>query len=69
MNKKLAVILAAVMTMSMAVPAFAHQVIVVDPSKEAVAETKEAAEEEKTAAEETATEEEKTTTEETVAEE
>ena len=69
MKKKLAVILAAVMTMSMSVPAFAHQVIVVDPSKEAVAETKEAAEEEKTAAEETATEEEKTTTEETVAEE
>lgn len=47
MKKKLAVILAAVMTMSMAVPAFAHQVIVVDPSKEAVAETKEAAEEER----------------------
>lgn len=66
MKKKLAVILAAVMTMSMAVPAFAHQVIVVDPSKEAVAETKETAAEEEKATTEAVKEEEKT--EETVAE-
>lgn len=66
MKKKLAVILAAVMTMSMAVPAFAHQVIVVDPSKEAVAETNETAAEEEKATTESVKEEEKT--EETVAE-
>lgn len=53
MKKKLAILLTAVMTMAVAVPAFAHQVVVVDPSKEAVEETKkeetvEVKEEEKT---------------------
>lgn len=41
MKKKIAVLLVAAMTMAMAVPAFAHQVIVVDPSKEVVEETAE----------------------------
>lgn len=38
MKKKLAILLTAVMTMAVAVPAFAHQVVVVDPSKEAAVE-------------------------------
>lgn len=45
MKKKLAILLTAVMTMSMAVPVFAHQVIVVDPSKEVTEETVEETEE------------------------
>ena len=45
MKKKIAVLLVAAMTMALAVPAFAHQVVVVDPSKEAAVE--------ETAAEET----------------
>ena len=39
MKKKIAVLLVAAMTMALAVPAFAHQVVVVDPSKEVVEET------------------------------
>ena len=68
MKKKIAVLLVAAMTMALAVPAFAHQVVVVDPSKEVVEETgketvatEEAAAEERTDAvvvEETATTEE-----------
>lgn len=71
MKKKIAVLLVAAMTMALAVPAFAHQVVVVDPSKEVVEETaketeatEEAATEETTEAvvvEETATTEEAVT--------
>ena len=63
MKKKLAILLTAVMTMAVAVPAFAHQVVVVDPSKEAAVEETEKKEETETkeetvteAKEETATE-------------
>ncbi len=45
MKKKLAILLTAVMTMAVAVPAFAHQVVVVDPSKEAAVEETEKKEE------------------------
>lgn len=83
MKKKIAVLLVAAMTMALAVPAFAHQVVVVDPSKEVVEETaeetvatEEAAAEETTEAvvvEKTATTEEavveETATEEAVTEE
>ena len=54
MKKKIAVLLVAAMTMALAVPAFAHQVVVVDPSKEVVEETaKETEATEEAAAEET----------------
>lgn len=55
MKKKLAILLTAVMTMAVAVPAFAHQVVVVDPSKEAAVEETEKKEETETK-EETVTE-------------
>ena len=69
MKKKLAILLTAVMTMAVAVPTFAHQVVVIDPSKEVVEETKteetvEVKEEEKT--EETVEVKEEEKTEETV---
>ena len=69
MKKKLAILLTAVMTMAVAVPTFAHQVVVIDPSNEVVEETKkeetvEVKEEEKT--EETVEVKEEEKTEETV---
>ena len=73
MKKKIAVLLVAAMTMALAVPAFAHQVVVVDPSKEVVEETaKETEATEEAAAEETTEAvvvEETATTEEAVTEE
>lgn len=73
MKKKIAVLLVAAMTMALAVPAFAHQVVVVDPSKEVVEETaKETEATEEAAAEETTEAvvvEETATTEEAVVEE
>lgn len=76
MKKKIAVLLVAAMTMALAVPAFAHQVVVVDPSKEVVEETAketEATEATEEAAAEETTEavvvEETATTEEAVTEE
>lgn len=56
MKKKIAVLLVAAMTMALAVPAFAHQVVVVDPSKEAAVEEKAAEETTEAVVEEKATE-------------
>ncbi len=67
MKKKIAVLLVAAMTMSLAIPAFAHQVIVVDPSKEVVEEKTEAVAEEVEATEATEATEEVEVTEETEA--
>lgn len=71
MKKKLAILLTAVMTMAVAVPVFAHQVVVVDPSKEVAVEETEKKEEtvevkEEEKAEETVEVKEEEKTEETV---